>query len=131
VPSSLLIRAVELAVPGKPAPSVNLTREVANAVDQSSLNAYVVPGQAVRRLTILALNDSVRNGASAEHKEALMRLPGIGATRIDDLIKQGPYGSWALVADRVSGVTAATVASWRAGLDGGVQVTLNGTTTWV
>ncbi|HET7833884.1 MAG TPA: DUF4157 domain-containing protein [Gallionella sp.] len=131
VASSLLVRAVELPVPGKPAPSINLTREISNAVDQSSLNAYAVPGQAVRRLTVLALNDSVRKAAATEHREALMRLPGIGAARINELISLGPYGSWAAVSERVNGITTATVAGWRAGLDGGVQVTLNGTTTWV
>lgn len=130
VPSSLLLRAVELQRPGRPPPTVNLTREVVNSVDQSSLAAYAVPGQAIRRLTALSLNDSIRQSARTEHREALMRLPGIGPNRITELIAQGPYPSWDAVATRVNGVTPAIVAGWRAGLEGGVAVTLNGTTSW-
>jgi hypothetical protein len=129
VASSLLVRAQELQVPGRPAPSLNLTAEVANAVEQGSLAVYAV-GQAPRRLTSIGLNDSIRNKALPEHKEALMHLPGIGPTRVNELIAEGPYSSWAAVSTKVNGVTEATVAGWRAGLAGGVQVTLTGTTAW-
>jgi hypothetical protein len=132
VASSLLVRAQELQMPGRPAPSLTpnpLTVEVANAVDQGSLASYAV-GQAPRRLTSLGLNDSIRNKTLPEHREALMHLPGIGPARIAQLLDEGPYASWAAVSAKVSGVTEATVAGWRAGLAGGVQVTLTGTTAW-
>jgi hypothetical protein len=84
------------------------------------------------RLTVLAINDSiraVRATDAAEHRQALMQLPGIGPARVANLVANGPYVSDVDISARVSGVTPAMVAVWLAGV-GGMQVHLNGTTTW-
>ncbi|MBC5783440.1 DUF4157 domain-containing protein [Ramlibacter sp. USB13] len=128
VATSLLVRAQELDTPGRKG-TEKVVAEVANVVDQSSLAAYAVPGQAIRRLKVLAINDSAGKGGVTEHKEALMRLPGIGPERVKQLIAGKPYATWKSVSEKVDGVTEAVTDGWRAGVDG-AKVVLNGTTTW-
>ena len=135
VPSTLLCRAYTTDASGKPVGGFNLTKEVLNLVDSSSLDDYNVPGQAVQRLTKLAINDAIKKAHAGEKKytEALMLLPGIGPTRIVDLINGGKaWGKWEDLWKGVNGVTKETTDEWRtAGIPGGVSVVLNGTTEWV
>jgi hypothetical protein len=134
VPSTLLCRAYAVDASGKPAGGFNLTKEVMNAVDSSSLDDYNVPGQAVQRLKKLAINDAIKKAYAGEKKyeAALMQLPGIGATRIVDLINGGKaWGTWGDLWANVNGVTKETTDGWRGGIDGGVDVTLSGTCEWV
>jgi hypothetical protein len=134
VPSTLLCRAYTVDASGKPAGGFNLTKEVMNKVDDSSLDDYNVPGQAVQRLTKLAINDAIKKAHAGEKKyeAALMLLPGIGPTRIVDLINGGKaWGKWEDLWKNVDGVTKETTDSWRGGIAGGVDVTLTGTCEWV
>ena len=135
VPSTLLCRAYTVdAASGKAAAGgLNLTREVLNAVEGGSLDDYNVPGQAVQRLKRLAINDAIKqaHAGSAKHLQALMLLPGIGPTRIQDLINGGrAWPSWGQMWKEVNGVTEETTDGWRQGLDGGATVTLSGTCEW-
>jgi len=136
VPSSLLCRAVTVSpTNGEPeAGGLNLTKEVLNEVESTSLDDYNVPGQAVRRLKRIAINDAIKQAkaGSATHEDALMQLPGIGSTRIKELINDGKaWGSWEKLWEGVNGVTEDVTNQWRQGLAGGVTVTLTGTTEWV
>ncbi|HYV13308.1 MAG TPA: DNA/RNA non-specific endonuclease [Pyrinomonadaceae bacterium] len=136
VPSTLLCRAYTVDASGKPVGGFNLTKEVLNKVDDSSLDDYNVPGQAVQRLTKLAINDAIKKAHAGEKKytDALMLLPGIGPTRIVDLINGGKaWGKWEDFWKGVNGVTKETTDDWRTnGIAGGaVTVTLNGTCEWV
>lgn len=134
VPSTLLCRAYTTDASGKPVGGFNLTKEVLNKVDDSSLDDYNVPGQAVQRLTKLAINDAIKKAHAGEKKyeAALMLLPGIGPTRIVDLINGGKaWGKWEDLWKNVDGVTKETTDSWRGGIAGGVDVTLTGTCEWV
>jgi hypothetical protein len=134
VPTSLLCRAVTVTPAtgaADPADGLNLTKEVLNKVETSSLDDYVVPGQAVLRLKVLAINDSVAKANSdSKHKDALLRLPGIGETRINDLINGGPWRSFTQIAEKVDGVTLTTTDGWKKGIDGNVKVQLTGTSEW-
>jgi hypothetical protein len=134
VPSSLLCRAYTVSpTTGKedPAGGLNLTKEVVNKVESSSLDDYNVPGQAALRLTVLAINDSIAKASDAKHKDALMLLPGIGGNRINKLINNGkPWGSFDEIAKEIDGITKATTDSWQKGLEGNVKVVLNGTSEW-
>ncbi len=63
-----------------------------------------------------------------------MMLPGIGPTRIVDLINGGkPWGKWEDFWKGVNGVTKENTDDWRQnGIAGGsVDVILNGTCEWV
>jgi hypothetical protein len=134
VPSTLLCRAYTVDASGKPAGGLNLTKEVMNLVDSSSLDDYNVPGQAVQRLKKLAINDAIKKANAGEKKytEALMQLPGIGPTRLVDLINGGKaWATWGDIWANVNGVTKETTDGWRGGIDGGVDVTLSGTCEWV
>ena len=135
VPTSLLCRAYTVSpTTGKadPAGGLNLTKEVLNKVESASLDDYNVPGQAALRLKVLAINDSVAKANSdSKHKAALLQLPGIGANRIDDLIRKGqPWRSFGEIAEKIAGITTATTDGWRKGLDGNVKVQLTGTSEW-
>jgi len=134
VPSTLLCKAYTVDASGKPAGGFTLTKEVMNAVDSSSLDDYNVPGQAVQRLTKLAINDAIKKAHTGEKKYevALMLLPGIGPNRLVDLINGGKaWGKWEDLWKSVDGVTKETTDSWRGGIAGGVDVTLTGTCEWV
>lgn len=136
VPSSLLCRAttINAATGAAEAGGLNLTKEVLNPVDSTSLDDYNVPGQAVQRLTKIGINDAIKqaHAGSTKHKAALLELPGIGPTRISDLINGGKaWGSWEKLWEGVNGVTEDITDEWRKGIDGNVTVTLTGTTEWV
>ena len=134
VPSSLLCRAYTVnPATNKPEPGgLTITREVLNKVEDTSLDDYVVPGQAVQRLKKIAINDSIKLASSSQkHKDALLKLPGIGPGRIDQLINGGKaWGSWREVWENVNGVTEEVTKEWRQGLDGDVSVVLNGSSEW-
>ena len=71
VPSSLLLRAFEVdpATGAAKGSGLNLTREVRNTVEDQSLDDYVVTGEAIERLKVLAINDSLsRADSSAKHR---------------------------------------------------------------
>ena len=132
VPTSLLCNAYTVnPTTGQPS-GWKLTKEVQNKVESSSLDDYVVEGQPIERLKVLAINDSIAKAkSSAKHRDALLRLPGIGPTRIDQLIGDGsPWRSWRQIWETVSGVTEDTVEEWRKGLEGGVTVQLTGSSDW-
>ena len=133
VPSTLLCRAFTVDATGKRG-AWNLAKEVLNPVESSSLDDYNVPGQAVQRLKKLAINDAIKKAHAGEKKytEALMQLPGIGPTRIVDLINGGKaWATWGDIWKNVNGVTKETTDEWRSGIGGGVDVTLSGTCEWV
>jgi len=133
VPSSLLCRAYTVDASGKPAGGLNLTKEVVNPVESSSLDDYLVSGQAVQRLKRLAINEAIKKAKAGEnkYKAALLQLPGIGPGRIDELINDGnAWGTWGDLWANVNGVTKETTDGWRSGIDGGATVTLSGTTEW-
>jgi hypothetical protein len=133
VPSSLLCRAYTVhPTTGAKTGDLNLTKEVSNKVESASLDDYVVEGQAVSRLKLLAINDSIAKAkSSAKHREALMLLPGIGPGRIDQLIgDEKPWASWRQIWESINGVTEDMVEGWKKGLAGGVKVHLNGSSEW-
>jgi hypothetical protein len=136
VPTSILCRAVTVnssTGAADPADGLNLTKEVLNKVDTGSLDDYVVEGQAALRLKVLAINDSVaKAGSDTKHRDALLRLPGIGETRVDKLIRAGqPWRSFTEIAEKIDGVTLSTTDGWKKGIDGTVKVQLTGTSEWV
>ena len=132
VPTSLLCRAYTVSPTGKRAPGLDLTREVLNKVETDSLDDYAVEGQAVLRVKTLAINDSIAKAKSSDkHRQALLLLPGIGPSRVDDLIGDTkPWQSFRQIWENVSGVTEDTVEGWRQGLEDGGKVQLNGKTEW-
>jgi hypothetical protein len=92
-----------------------------------------VPGQAVQRLKVLAINDSLQNATIAKHRDALMQLPGIGPGRLSELIHGGvAWRDLKEIWETVNGVTEATAKAWITnGLEGGkVTVVLNGSSEW-
>lgn len=135
VPSSLLCRAstIDATTGAAQAGGLNLTKEVLNKVDSSSLDDYVVPGQAAQRLKVLAINDSIKNASSAaKHKDALMQLPGVGPGRIDVLINGGkPWASLKELVTAVDGITEEMAKGWFSKkLESGATVVLDGTSEW-
>jgi hypothetical protein len=137
IPSSLLVRAVEVTPDGEPkaSPRPNLTREIQNPVEDGSLNQYQVVGQPARRLVLLAINDSIEKARSgsdaqrAEHRHALMSLRGIGEGRVERLIQNGPYQNWDQIWQRNSGITLQHVSHWQTvGTEDGARVELAQTT---
>jgi DNA/RNA non-specific endonuclease len=133
VPSSLLCKAYTVDASGKKTGGFTLTKEVVNQVESSSLDDYIVSGQAVQRLKKLAINEAIKKAHAGEKKyeAALLQLPGIGPGRIVELINGGrAWGTWGDLWANVNGVTKETTDSWRGGIDGGAIVTLTGTTEW-
>ncbi len=112
-------------------------KSIPNIIESSSLADYNVPGQAVLRLQVLAINDSLRilfdssrAPDHALHQEALLSLPGIGSARFAELTSRRSYRTWQDIWGSVHGVTKETTDAWRAGLSNGARVVLNGTTVW-
>ncbi|HSE15983.1 MAG TPA: hypothetical protein VLB46_02960 [Pyrinomonadaceae bacterium] len=133
VPSSLLCKAYTVDASGKKVGGWTLTKEVENLVESSSLDDYNVSGQAVQRLKKLAINDAIKKAHAGEKKyeDALMQLPGIGPTRIVELINGGiAWATWGDLWKNVNGVTKEVTDSWRSGIGSGVDVTLSGTCEW-